>query len=139
MNTEMEQTVDNTAAEMEQVVDDTAAEMEQVVDNTASEMEQAFANKKCRGYTRKLDIWKMDSAERICVSFDKFGQPVGDESRELGQYIGTIVRIGENVSIEYPDWRKVPMQKKEDMYKLVKVYLLKFLYKYQLIKLTCIC
>jgi hypothetical protein len=63
----------------------------------------------------------MGSSERICVTFDKFGQPVGDEGKELVQYLGTIVRMGENVSINYPDWRKVPTQNKDDMYSLVKV------------------
>ncbi|KAI3794822.1 hypothetical protein L1987_37461 [Smallanthus sonchifolius] len=39
---------------------------------------------------------------------------------ELVQYLGTLVRMTDHVSIEYSDWRKVPMQKKEDMYLLVK-------------------
>ncbi|KAI3755368.1 hypothetical protein L1987_55165 [Smallanthus sonchifolius] len=45
----------------------------------------------------------------------------GDEGNELVQYIGTLVRMADHVSIEYSDWRKVPMQKKDDMYSLVKM------------------
>ncbi|KAD6795865.1 hypothetical protein E3N88_06761 [Mikania micrantha] len=84
-------------------------------------------NKKATGYdlnlsfhTQKAGIWKMVSNERILVMFNKFGKPVGDEGKELVQYLGTLVRMPEHVSIEYSDWRKVPMQHKEDMYSLVK-------------------
>ncbi|KAD6454551.1 hypothetical protein E3N88_09257 [Mikania micrantha] len=62
----------------------------------------------------------MVSNERILVMFNKYGKPVGDEGKELVQYLGTLVRMPEHVSIEYSDWRKVPMQQKEDMYSLVK-------------------
>ncbi|KAI3827184.1 hypothetical protein L1987_01255 [Smallanthus sonchifolius] len=78
------------------------------------------APKKVRGYTQKAETWKMNSTQRIVVTFNKFGKPVGDEGNELVQYLGTLVRIADHVSIEYSDWRKVPMQKKEDMYSLVK-------------------
>ncbi|KAD3336078.1 hypothetical protein E3N88_31597 [Mikania micrantha] len=44
----------------------------------------------------------------------------GDEANELAQFLGTLVRMPDHVSIEYPDWRKVPAQNKEDMYSLVK-------------------
>ncbi|KAI3823680.1 hypothetical protein L1987_05120 [Smallanthus sonchifolius] len=80
------------------------------------------APKKVRGYTQKAETWKMNSTQRIVVTFNKFGKPVGDEGNELVQYLGTLVRMADHVSIEYSDWRKVPMQKKEDMYSLVKVY-----------------
>ncbi|KAK9072461.1 hypothetical protein SSX86_008895 [Deinandra increscens subsp. villosa] len=106
-----------------QVSDLFMTENEPAIDDTAVEMENESvlgALNKGRGYTHKIDIWKMKKTERICVSFDKFGHPVGEEGRELGQYLGTLVRMAENVSIEYSDWRKVPMQKKEDMYSLVK-------------------
>lgn len=63
----------------------------------------------------------MNSGQRIVVTFNQFGQPVGDEGTELVQYLGTLVRMSDHVSIEYTDWRKVPEQKKEDMYLLVKV------------------
>ncbi|KAL8257463.1 hypothetical protein R6Q59_029504 [Mikania micrantha] len=78
------------------------------------------APKKVRSHTQKAEIWKMVSNERILVMFHKFGKPVGDEGKELVQYIGTLVRMPEHVSIEHSDWRKVPMQQKEDMYSLVK-------------------
>ncbi|KAD4585659.1 hypothetical protein E3N88_23260 [Mikania micrantha] len=78
------------------------------------------APKKVESHTQKAGIWKMVSNERILVLFNKFGKPVGDEGKELVQYLGTLVRMPGNVSIEYSDCRKVPMQQKEDMCSLVK-------------------
>ncbi|KAI3798896.1 hypothetical protein L1987_34180 [Smallanthus sonchifolius] len=78
------------------------------------------APKKVRGYTQKTETWKMNSTQRIVVTFNKFGKPMGDEGNELVQYLGTLMRMADHVSIEYSEWRKVPVQKKEDMYSLVK-------------------
>ncbi|KAJ9538586.1 hypothetical protein OSB04_031319 [Centaurea solstitialis] len=78
------------------------------------------SRKKVRGYTKKAETWKMNGNQKIIVNFDNFGKPVGDEGNELVQFLGTLVRMADHVSIEYSDWRKVPMQKKEDMYSLVK-------------------
>ncbi|KAJ0754544.1 putative transposase, Ptta/En/Spm, plant [Helianthus annuus] len=78
------------------------------------------APKKVRGHTQKAEIWKMNTTERIDVTFNDHGQPVGEEGKELVQYLGTLVRMADHVSIEYSDWRKVPMKNKEDMYSLVK-------------------
>ncbi|KAL8202073.1 hypothetical protein R6Q57_011220 [Mikania cordata] len=78
------------------------------------------APKKVRGYSTKAQTWKMDSTQRIVVRFNKFGKPVRDEANELAQFLGTLVRVCDHVSIVYPDWRKVHAQNKEDMYSLVK-------------------
>ncbi|KAD7477056.1 hypothetical protein E3N88_00192 [Mikania micrantha] len=93
-----------------------------LVDEDDDEDDESFqdAPKKVRGYTTKAQTWKMDSTQRIVVRFNKFGKPVGDEANELAQFLGSLVRISDHVSIEYPDWRKVPTQNKEDMYSLVK-------------------
>ncbi|KAD4585681.1 hypothetical protein E3N88_23282 [Mikania micrantha] len=94
-----------------------------VEDNHISETElhkTRGAPKKVRGYTTKAETWKMDRTQRIVVKFNKFGKPVGDEANELAQFLGTLVRMSDHVSIEYPDWRKVPIQNKEGMYSLVK-------------------
>ena len=79
------------------------------------------AQKKVRGYTQKTETWNMSSSQKIVVTFNRFGKPVGDEGNELVQYLGTLVRMANHVGIDYDDWRKIPIQKKEDMYSMVKV------------------
>lgn len=63
----------------------------------------------------------MSGDTKIVVTFNKFGKPVGEEGNELTQFLGTLVRMADHVGIQYDDWRKVPIQKKEDMYSIVKV------------------
>lgn len=63
----------------------------------------------------------MSSDSKVIVTFNKFGKPVGEEGNELTQFLGTLVRMADHVGIQYEDWRKVPMDKKEDMYSIVKV------------------
>ncbi|KAJ0874201.1 hypothetical protein HanPSC8_Chr11g0461341 [Helianthus annuus] len=53
----------------------------------------------------------MNTTERIAVTFNYFGQPVGEEGKELVQYLGTLVRMADHVSIEYSDWRKSSHEK----------------------------
>ena len=62
----------------------------------------------------------MSSSHKILVTFNRFGKPIVDEGNELVQYLGTLVRMANHVGIEYDDWRKIPIQKKEDMYSMVK-------------------
>ncbi|XP_076914119.1 uncharacterized protein LOC143572995 [Bidens hawaiensis] len=54
----------------------------------------------------------------IVVTFNKLGMPVGDEGNELVQFLRRLVRIPDHVSIEYSDWRKVPIQNKKDILNL---------------------
>ncbi|KAI3795772.1 hypothetical protein L1987_38431 [Smallanthus sonchifolius] len=114
------------------------SEMQGGQSNSHESRSEQGAPKKVRGYTQKAETWKMNSTQRIVVTFNKFGKPVGDEGNELVQYIRTLVRMADHVSIEYSDRRKVPMQKKEDMYSLVKVCLIKF-DMYPLIKVKAVC
>ena len=63
----------------------------------------------------------MTSNQKIVVTFNKLNKPIGDEGNELTQFIGTIVRMADNVGIDIPDWRMVPKHQKEDMYSIIKV------------------
>ncbi|KAM0029940.1 hypothetical protein Hdeb2414_s0018g00531541 [Helianthus debilis subsp. tardiflorus] len=69
------------------------------------------APKKVRGHTQNVEIWKMNSTERIAVTFNDFGQPVGEEGKGLVRYLGTLVRMADHVSIKYSDWRKSSHEK----------------------------
>ncbi|KAL4555052.1 hypothetical protein LXL04_037663 [Taraxacum kok-saghyz] len=76
--------------------------------------------KKVRGYTRKSETWNMNNSQKIVVTFNKNSRPIGEEGNELTQFMGTLVRVAENVGIDFPEWRMVPDHKKEDLYLLVK-------------------
>ena len=63
----------------------------------------------------------MNSSQKIVVTFNKNSRPIGEEGNELTQFMGTLVRVAENVGIDFREWRMVPDHKKEDLYLLVKV------------------
>ncbi|KAJ9561708.1 hypothetical protein OSB04_006868 [Centaurea solstitialis] len=69
-------------------------------------IETEGSRKKVRGYTKKAETWKMNGNQKIVVTFNKFGKPVRVEGNELVQFLGTLVRMADHVSIEYSDWRK---------------------------------
>ncbi|CAI9284640.1 unnamed protein product [Lactuca saligna] len=89
-------------------------------EHSSTEGGQSGAQKKVRGYTQTTKTWNMSSSQKIVVTFNRFRKLVGDEENELIQYLGTLVRMDNHVGIDYDDWRKIPVQKKEDMYSMVK-------------------
>ena len=58
---------------------------------------------------------------KIMVQYNEMGVPVGDEATELASFIRVLART--SVSILYSDWRKVPLETKESLWKSVMVIL----------------
>ncbi|KAL9459871.1 hypothetical protein AB3S75_003137 [Citrus x aurantiifolia] len=54
---------------------------------------------------------------KIVVQYNEMGVPAGDEATELASFIGVLART--SVSILYSDWRKVPLETKECLWKSV--------------------
>ncbi|GKD00321.1 transposase, Ptta/En/Spm, partial [Tanacetum coccineum] len=75
--------------------------------------------KKVRGPTRKQAIWDMVN-DRIVVNLDETGQPVGDEGNEFTNFLGTLVKMPQHVSLKCRDWRKLSQDKKADLWSIVK-------------------
>ncbi|PWA50202.1 transposase-associated domain-containing protein [Artemisia annua] len=68
---------------------------------------QQAPRKKARGPTKKKEIWNLKTHEQVVVTVNRLGQPIGDEANELTNFLGTL-------------WRKVPENKKEDLWSIVK-------------------
>ncbi|GJY67958.1 retrovirus-related pol polyprotein from transposon TNT 1-94 [Tanacetum coccineum] len=78
------------------------------------------AKKRVRGPTKKKEIWNLASDEKVLVTFNELCQPIGDEGNELTNFLGTLVRMPQHIRIHYPKWRKVPKEKKDDLWSIVK-------------------
>ncbi|PWA65519.1 hypothetical protein CTI12_AA337240 [Artemisia annua] len=78
------------------------------------------SKKRARGPTKKKEIWNLASDEQILVTFNELCQPIGDEGNELTNFLGTLVRMPQHIGINYPEWRKVPKEKKEDLWSIIK-------------------
>nr|GEW33734.1 ribonuclease H-like domain-containing protein [Tanacetum cinerariifolium] len=78
------------------------------------------AKKRVRGPTKKKEIWNLASDEKVLVTFNELCQPIGDEGNELTNFLRTLVRMPQHIGIHYPEWRKVPKEKKDDLWSIVK-------------------
>ncbi|KAL6964446.1 hypothetical protein U1Q18_052451 [Sarracenia purpurea var. burkii] len=67
-----------------------------------------------RGPTRCLYVW--NTTDKIRISTNEFGQPVGPETPKLINFLGTIARNGHMAPLNYVDWRACPDENKEKMW-----------------------
>jgi hypothetical protein len=56
---------------------------------------------------------------KIYITLNEYGQPVGRNNKEFGNFIGTLVR--KNIPVSSEDWRLVDYKKKFELWTKVKV------------------
>lgn len=74
-----------------------------------------------RGPTLCLKVWTMPEGERISVSFNDQGQPIGTEAVTLSSVLGQLARDVTLAPLTYTDWRLFPKENKNAMWHLVNV------------------
>ncbi|KAL1151757.1 hypothetical protein V6Z11_A09G064000 [Gossypium hirsutum] len=64
----------------------------------------------CRGRGRMLlkDLYDLNPDERVKVSRNSYGQPVGSEARRLAGYLGIISQNANMLPINYESWHHMP-------------------------------
>lgn len=94
------------------------------------EIGSSGTKKSGRGPTRCIELSKRAPGERFDVSFNIYNQPIGVFGRKLTSYLGLIVRDGQIAPLTYTDWRGMPNDKKERMWKLALVLQIVFSFLY---------
>ncbi|KAG8472264.1 hypothetical protein CXB51_034491 [Gossypium anomalum] len=61
-----------------------------------------------QGRTLLTDLYNLNSADRVKVTRNSHGQPVGQEARLLASYLGIIARNANMLSINYESWHNMP-------------------------------
>ncbi|PPS13273.1 hypothetical protein GOBAR_AA07360 [Gossypium barbadense] len=61
-----------------------------------------------RGRTLFRDLYDLDPVERVKVSRNTHGQPVGSEARLLAGYLGILARNANMLPINYESWHHMP-------------------------------
>ena len=74
-----------------------------------------------RGRTLLTDLYNLNSAERVKVTRNSHGQPVGQEARLLTGYLGIIARNADMLPINYESWHHMPDSNKNQALDKIKV------------------
>ncbi|PPS03621.1 hypothetical protein GOBAR_AA17043 [Gossypium barbadense] len=69
---------------------------------------ESGGTRKVRGRTLLRDLYDLDPVERVKVSRNPHGQPVGSEARLLAGYLGILARNGNMLPINYESWHHMP-------------------------------
>ena len=77
--------------------------------------------RRTRGPTTCPQVSKRPNGVRHYIQTNEFGQPDGKNVPQFSSHLGTLARKGNLLPICYSDWRHVPTNKKEDIWKLVLV------------------
>ncbi|PPS15342.1 hypothetical protein GOBAR_AA05235 [Gossypium barbadense] len=74
-----------------------------------------------RGRTLLTDLYNLNSVERVKVTRNSHGQPVGQEARLLAGYLGIIARNANMLPINYESWHNMPDSNKNQALSNIKV------------------
>lgn len=74
--------------------------------------------KKCRDPTKMKTI-AVEEHKRIDITFNEYGQPIGESSVGMASFLGSFVR--EVVPVTLKDWRKLSMRMKEILWTSIQV------------------
>lgn len=66
-----------------------------------------------------LKIWATRDDKLLPQKFNEFDQPIGDDATKFTNFLGTVVRNGNDAPLIYKDWRQVPSEYKEKLWNLV--------------------
>ncbi|KAK5811839.1 hypothetical protein PVK06_027212 [Gossypium arboreum] len=69
---------------------------------------ESGGTRRARGRTLLRDLYDLDPVERVKVSRNTHGQPVGSEARLLAGYLGILARNANMLPINYESWHHMP-------------------------------
>ncbi|XP_039134930.1 uncharacterized protein LOC120272230 [Dioscorea cayenensis subsp. rotundata] len=91
--------------------------------NEASELNSVDnqGQQRKRGRTTIKELWTLPPQERILVSSNQLGQPVGPEAQLLAAFLGMLARSGQHIGLQYESWHKVPKTLKDELFKFIEL------------------
>jgi hypothetical protein len=67
-------------------------------------------------------IWQIPNGEKVVINFNNSFQPTGPGSEKFRRIVGKLVRSENFVDIRTKSWKKVPLQKKEELWSSLMVW-----------------
>ncbi|PPR97838.1 hypothetical protein GOBAR_AA22829 [Gossypium barbadense] len=80
----------------------------ETLDEPAEFQTESGGTRRGRGRTLLKDLYDLNPIERVKVSRNSYGQPVGSEARFLAGYLGIISRNANMLPINYESWHHMP-------------------------------
>ncbi|XP_039130932.1 uncharacterized protein LOC120267345 [Dioscorea cayenensis subsp. rotundata] len=74
-----------------------------------------------RGRTTLKELWTLPPQERVLVSANQLGQPIGSEAQLLAGFLGMLARSGQQIGLQYESWHKVPKTLKDELLKFIEL------------------
>ncbi|PPS00858.1 hypothetical protein GOBAR_AA19803 [Gossypium barbadense] len=84
------------------------------------EFQENGGTRRGRGRTLLADLYNLNSVERVKVTRNSHGQPVGQEARLLAGYLGIIARNANMLPINYESWHNMPDSNKNQALSNIK-------------------
>ncbi|PPR83021.1 hypothetical protein GOBAR_AA37692 [Gossypium barbadense] len=80
----------------------------ETLDEPAEFQTDSGGTRRGRGCTLLKDLYELNPVERVKVSRNSYGQPIGSEARLLAGYLGIISRNANMLPINYESWHHMP-------------------------------
>ncbi|KAK5771366.1 hypothetical protein PVK06_047568 [Gossypium arboreum] len=93
---------------------------EQDLDENIPSTTENGGTRRGRGRTLLTDLYNLNSVERVKVTRNSHGQPVGQEARLLAGYLGIIARNANLLPINYESWHNMPDSNKNQALSNIK-------------------
>ncbi|KHF97363.1 UDP-N-acetylglucosamine--N-acetylmuramyl- (pentapeptide) pyrophosphoryl-undecaprenol N-acetylglucosamine transferase [Gossypium arboreum] len=77
-------------------------------DKPAEIQTESGGSRRTQGRTLLKDLYKLNPVERVKVSRNNLGQPIGSKARLLAGYLGIIARNANILPINYESWHQMP-------------------------------
>ncbi|KAH7653182.1 putative transposase Ptta/En/Spm plant protein [Dioscorea alata] len=76
---------------------------------------------KGRGRTTLKELWAMPPEEKVLVSANRLGQPIGPEAQLFSSFLGMIARSSQKIGLHYESWHKVPKTLKDELLNFIEM------------------
>ncbi|XP_040973455.1 uncharacterized protein [Gossypium hirsutum] len=94
--------------------------MPETLDESVEFQIENGATRRGRGRTLLTDLYNLNSVERVKVTRNSHGQPVGQEARLLAGYLGIIARNANMLPVNYESWHNMPDSNKNQALSNIK-------------------
>ncbi|KAH1038585.1 hypothetical protein J1N35_040328, partial [Gossypium stocksii] len=97
-----------------------SSSMPETLDKSTKFQTESGGTRRGRGCTLLKHLYDLNPVERVKVSRNYHGQPVGPKARLLAGYLGIIARNANMLPINYESWHNMPDSKKNQVLDNIK-------------------